>query len=98
LTKTFENELIVFANAFAKYQRDNPFHRDLNKNIPLVLLLKTIKLLNNNNADIPRKEIPLFLCWRNDSAESLYVEIKKFVKYGLSPSNEIILETCYKNA
>jgi hypothetical protein len=92
-----ENELMVFANAFAKYQRDNPFRRVLNKNIPLVLLLKTIRLLNNNNIGISKKEIPLFLCWRNDIAESLYVEIKKIrKKYGFSPSNEIILETCYK--
>jgi hypothetical protein len=30
-----ENELMIFfANVFAKYQRDNPFRRVLNKNIP----------------------------------------------------------------
>jgi hypothetical protein len=27
---------MVFANAFAKYQRDNSFHRLLNKNISLL--------------------------------------------------------------
>ncbi|GHT24109.1 hypothetical protein AGMMS49953_05900 [Endomicrobiia bacterium] len=75
-----ENELMVFTNTFAKYQRGNPFRRVLNKNIPLVLLLKIIRLLNNNNAGIAKKEILLLLCWRDDNAESLYVEVKKFVK------------------
>ncbi|MBA4320735.1 MAG: AlwI family type II restriction endonuclease [Flavobacterium sp.] len=96
-----ENELLVFANAFAKYQRHNPFRRVLNKNVPLILLIQTIKLLNQdddfNNAGISRLEIPLLLCWRNDSADKLYLEIKKLrKKYGFSPSNEIILERCYK--
>ncbi|OEG71119.1 hypothetical protein ATZ36_16310 [Candidatus Endomicrobiellum trichonymphae] len=76
-----KDELMVFANVFAKYQRGNPFRRMLNKNILLVLLLKTIKLLNNNNnIGISKREIPLFLYWRNDSAESLYIEIKNIRK------------------
>jgi len=96
-----ENELMVFANAFAKYQRQNPFRRVLNKNVPLILLIQTIKLLNNDpeykGAGISRLEIPLLLCWKNDDAESLYREIKKLrKKYGYSPSNEVILELCYK--
>jgi len=96
-----ENELMVFANAFAKYQRHNPFRRVLNKNVPLILLVQTIKLLNEdqdfNNAGISRLEIPLLLCWRNDNANELYMEIKKLRnKYGYSPSNEIILDLCYK--
>lgn len=95
-----ENELMVFANAFAKYQRQNPFRRVLNKNVPLILLIQTIKLLNNdpvyNGTGISRLEIPLLLCWQNDNAESLYQEIKKLrKKYGYSPSNETILELCY---
>ena len=95
-----ENELMVFANAFAKYQRQNPFRRVLNKNVPLILLIQTIKLLNNDpaykGAGISRLEIPLLLCWQNDNAESLYQEIKKLrKKYGYSPSNETILELCY---
>lgn len=95
-----ENELMVFANAFAKYQRQNPFRRVLNKNVPLILLIQTIKLLNDDpeykGAGISRLEIPLLLCWQNDNAESLYKEIKKLrKKYGYSPSNEIILELCY---
>ena len=95
-----ENELMVFANAFAKYQRQNPFRRVLNKNIPLILLIQTIKLLNDdsdyNGTGISRLEIPLLLCWQNDNAKSLYREIKKLrKKYGYSPSNEVILELCY---
>ena len=95
-----ENELTVFANAFAKYQRRNPFRRVLNKNAPLILLIQTIQLLNKdqdfNGTGISKLEIPLLLCWRNDDAESLYQEIKKLRgKYGYSPSNEVILELCY---
>jgi len=95
-----ENELMIFANAFAKYQRQNPFRRVLNKNVPLILLIQTIKFLNNDpeykGAGISRLEIPLLLCWKNDDAESLYREIKKLrKKYGYSPSNEVILELCY---
>ncbi len=95
-----ENELMVFANAFAKYQRQNPFRRVLNKNVPLILLIQTIKLLNNDpeykGAGISKSEIPLLLCWRNDNAESLYREIKKLrKKHGYTPSNEVILELCY---
>jgi len=95
-----ENELMVFANAFAKYQRHNPFRRVLNKNVPLILLIQTIKLLNKdtnyNGTGISRTEIPLLLCWKNNNAENLYCEIKKLrKKYGYSPSNEVILEICY---
>ena len=95
-----ENELMVFANAFAKYQRQNPFRRVLNKNVPLILLIQTIKFLNNDpeyhGAGISRLEIPLLLCWQDDNAERLYREIKKMrKKYGFSPSNEVVLEICY---
>jgi hypothetical protein len=95
-----ENELMVFANAFAKYQRQNPFRRVLNKNVPLILLIQTIKFLNKdtdfNGTGISKLEIPLLLCWQNDNAESLYKEIKKLrKKYGYSPSNETILDLCY---
>ena len=95
-----ENELMVFANAFAKYQRHNPFRRVLNKNVPLILLMQTIKLLNDDleykGAGISRLEIHLLLCWKNDDAESLYREINKLrKKYGYLPSNEVILEFCY---
>ncbi|MCA6072874.1 MAG: AlwI family type II restriction endonuclease [Endomicrobium sp.] len=56
-----ENELFVFANAFAKYQRNNPFRAVANKNTPLILLIKTINFLNERKETngISRKELPL---------------------------------------
>jgi hypothetical protein len=95
-----ENELMVFVNAFTKYQRQNPFRRVLNKNVPLILLIQTIQLLNNdpdfNGTGISKLETPLLLCWKDDNAEELYLEIKKLrKKYGFSPSNEVILDLCY---
>ena len=96
-----ENELMVFANAFAKYQRQNPFRRVLNKNVPLILLIQTIKFLNDDpaykGAGISRAEIPLLLCWQDDNAEDLYKKIKKLRKnHGYTPSNEVVLDLCYK--
>jgi hypothetical protein len=94
-----QNEQLIFANAFAKYHRDNPFRRILNSNTPLVLLVKTINLLNEdtnfNSTGVSKKEIPLLLCWRDDNAENLYKTIKEIrKKHGFNPSNEIILEYC----
>jgi len=94
-----ENEVMVFANAFAKYQRHNPFRRILNKNVPLILLIEIIELLNSdkeyNCSGISRKEIPLLLCWRNSDSRTLYKQIKALRKqYGYVPSDEVILEMC----
>lgn len=94
-----ENEQMVFVNAFAKYQRDNPFRRVLNKNVPLILLIQTIQYLNEdstfNGAGISRKELPLLLCWRDDNAHTLYLAIKKLRKeHAYSPSDETILALC----
>ena len=96
-----ENEQMVFANAFAKYQRHNPFRRILNKNVPLILLIETIKLLNSdstfNGTGISKIELPILLCWKNDNADELYKVIKKLrKKYGYNPSSETILEICYE--
>ena len=95
-----ENEQMVFANAFAKYKRNNPFRRVLNNNTPLVLLLQVIQLLNNdkdfNGAGISRIEIPILLCWQNHNASLLYKKIKRLRKnFGYSPSSETILDICY---
>jgi hypothetical protein len=94
-----ENEQMVFANAFAKYQRQNPFRRIRNRNVPLILLISVIQLLNDdpdfNGAGISRKEIPLLLCWRDEDAEALYRTIKELrEKYDFAPSDEVILEMC----
>jgi hypothetical protein len=53
-----EFEQQAFLHALAKSQRNNPFLRVLNENIPLILLLKTIKKLN---ADKKFNEINLFI-------------------------------------
>lgn len=95
-----ENEQMVFANAFAKYSRNNSFRRVLNNNTPLVLLLQVIELLNNdqnfNGSGISRIEIPILLCWQNNNAILLYKKIKKLRKnFGYSPSSETILDICY---
>jgi len=96
----YENEQMVFANAFAKYSRNNPFRRVLNNNTPLVLLLQVIELLNNdkdyNGTGISRIEIPILLCWQNSNANLLYKKIKKLRNdFAYSPSSETILDICY---
>ena len=95
-----ENEQMVFANAFAKYQRHNPFRRILNNNVPLILLLETIQHLNNdkefNGTGISKIELPILLCWKDNNSLELYKQIKKVrKKYGYKPSSETILEICY---
>ncbi len=94
-----EFEQQAFLNSFVKYQRNNPFKRVLNENIPLILLLQTIKRINQdkrfNSKGITRKEIPIILCWRDDNSEKLYKQIVKIRnKYGYNPSGEVILKVC----
>lgn len=94
-----ELEKQAFLNAFVKYQRHNPFRRVLNKNVPLLLLLKVIRKINNdpdyNNTGITKLEIPLILTWRNDDAEESYQKIKQIrAKYGYQPSWDVILDIC----
>ena len=94
-----QNERIVFLNAFARHQRGNPFIRELNHNIPLVLLLEVITKLNAdpeyNGAGIAYHELPLLLFWKDDNAETLYRRIKQLrADYGYNPSDEVIEEIC----
>jgi len=94
-----EFEQQAFLLALAKYQRNNPFIRVLNDNVPLILLLQTIKKLNSdkkfNGAGILKLEIPLILYWKNNDAEALYQRIKKLRKeHGYDPSWETITEIC----
>ena len=89
----------VFLNAMAKFQTSTPFRKNANNNVPLMLLLKVIKLLKEdktqNNSGIFRKEISLFLSWPNNDANALYEYIKEFRKHhGFSYSNEFIYEKC----
>ena len=92
-------EQMAFMQAFAKYQRCNPFIREQNNNIPLILLLQVIRKLNANpnynNCGISYKEIPLVIFWKDNNADALYDRIVKLrEKYGFSPSNEVIEDIC----
>lgn len=94
-----EYEQQVFLQAMAKSQRKNPFVRVLNDNIPLILLLQTIILLNGdsnqNGAGISRRELPLLIFWKDNNANNLYNRIVKLRKeYGYNPSDEIIVDIC----
>ena len=94
-------EQTAFLNAFVKYQRNNPFRKVLNENVPLILLLQVIKKLNAdktfNNTGIAKWELPLLIYWKNNDAVNLYSRIKKLRKqHGFSPSWEVILEICKK--
>jgi hypothetical protein len=89
----------VFLNAFAKYNRINPFRRILNSNKPLILLLEIIKNLRDHYgaevAGISIKEIPLLIVWKDNNAEELtnkIIEIRD--TYGFTPSEEIIYSIC----
>jgi hypothetical protein len=71
----------------------------LNDNIPLILLLETIKKLNAdpefNNAGISRKELPLLIFWKDNDAEALYQRIKKLrQEHRYNPSDEVIIDIC----
>lgn len=94
-----QNEQIAFMQAFAKQQRCNPFIRELNDNIPLILLLQVIKKLNAdaeyNGAGISYQEIPLIIFWKDNDAEALYQRIKLLRnEHRYSPSNEVIEDVC----
>ena len=85
--------------AFAKQQRCNPFIRELNDNIPLVLLLNVIRKLNSdteyNGCGISYKELPLVIFWKDNDADALYKRIKQLRKeFAYNPSNEVIEDIC----
>lgn len=94
-----EFEQQAFLHALAKYQRNNPFVRVLNENVPLILLLEVIQKLNAdekfNGAGISRLELPLVIFWKDNDAEALYQLIKRVrKKHGYNPSWEVIVEIC----
>ena len=94
-----EYEQQVFLQAFAKSQRRNPFVRVLNDNVPLILLLQTIRKLNadpaQNGCGILRRELPLLIFWKNNNADALYrriVELRREHRY--DASDEVIIDIC----
>ena len=101
-----EYEQMAFLQAMAKSQRKNPFVRVLNDNIPLILLVQVIELLNNNveyltakgeTKGISRKELPLLIFWKDNNAQALYERIVKLRNdFGYDPSDEVICDICTK--
>ena len=93
----FEQE--VFLQVFARDQRNNPFIKELNNNIPLILLLQTIQKINADpdlsDCGISYKELPLLIFWKDNNAEALYQRIKQLRReYGANPSPEVIEDIC----
>jgi len=94
-----EFEQQAFLHALAKSQRNNPFVRVLNENVPLILLLQVIQKLNSdkelNGTGISKLELPLVIFWKDNNAEELYKLIKSIRKiYKYSPSWEVIIDIC----
>lgn len=88
----------VFLNAMMKYQTNNPFRKNANSNVPLLLLLNTINELKNRDAvssGIFRKEISLLICWPNSNAKELCDKICSIrEKYGYTYSDETMYDIC----
>lgn len=89
----------IFLNSLCKYQTNNPFKKNSNKNNPLLLLLNTINLLkkdsDENDAGIYRSELSLLICWNNNDAEAVYKLIKSLRKQvGFQYSDEFIYDIC----
>lgn len=100
LNENPELEEQAFLNALVKYQRNNPFRRVLNENAPFTLVLEVLRLLKEDNtmsdAGINVKEIPLFLCAKDNDPEKIYMQIKKLRnKYGFDYSDEIVYDICF---
>ncbi|MDD2208104.1 MAG: AlwI family type II restriction endonuclease [Bacilli bacterium] len=88
----------VFLNSLMKYQTNNPFRKNANNNIPLILLLQVIKLLKQEDdasAGIFRQELSLFICWNNNDASELCKLIKQIrATQGFNYSDEYIYDIC----
>lgn len=94
-----EYEQQAFLQAFAKSQRKNPFVRVLNDNVPLLLLLQTIRKLNadpnQNGCGILRRELPLLIFWKDNDADALYRRIVKLrQQHRYDASDEVIIDIC----
>lgn len=89
----------VFLNSMMKYQICNPFRKNKNDNVPLILLLQVIQKLREENPDsvgIFRQELSFFICWTNNDADALFEKIKEFRnihKFG-QYTDEIIYDEC----
>lgn len=91
----------VFLNSMIKYQSNNPYRKNSNANVPLILLLQVLKLLKEdseeNGAGVFRQELSLFICWPDSNAKQLYKRIKQIRKdKGFSYSDEYMYDICLK--
>lgn len=94
-----EYEQQAFLHAMCKSQRSNPFVRVLNDNVPLILLLQVLSKINAdsrwNGKGVTRKELPLFIFWKDNDSDALYQRICKLREdYGYNPSDEVIVDIC----
>ncbi|MBD5205196.1 MAG: AlwI family type II restriction endonuclease [Bacteroidales bacterium] len=94
-----EYEQQAFLHAMCKSQRANPFVKVLNDNVPLILLLQVLKKINSdprwNGKGVTRKELPLFIFWKNNDADALYKRICELrEEYRYNPSDEVIIDIC----
>jgi len=92
---------MVFLNSMMKYQSNNPFRKNANANVPLILLLQVLKLLKQdeeeNDAGVFRQELSLFICWPDNDAQALYQKIKEIrAEKRFSYSDEYMYEICLK--
>lgn len=90
---------MVFLNSMMKYQSNNPYRKNANSNVPLILLLQVLKMLKEDNeengAGVFRQELSLFICWPNNDAKALYDKIKQIrSEAGYSYSDEYMYEIC----
>ena len=88
----------IFLNSLVKYQTSNPFRKTLNDNVPLMLLLNVInklKVIDPNSCWIYRREIPFFICRKNNDAQSLCDFLISFRNWKLwGYSDEIVYNEC----
>lgn len=90
---------MVFLNSMMKYRSDNPYRKNANSNVPLILLLQVLKMLKadarENAAGVFRQELSLFICWPDGDAKALYETIKSIRrKKGYLYSDEYMYEIC----
>lgn len=90
---------MVFLNSMMKYQSNNPYRKNANANVPLILLLQVLKMLKEdtqeNGAGVFRQELSLFICWSDNNAKALYDKIKQIrSEVGFSYSDEYMYEIC----
>ena len=90
---------MVFLNSMMKYQSDNPYRKNANSNVPLILLLQVLKMLKEDNeengAGVFRQELSLFICWPDNNAKALYNKIKEIrSEVGYLYSDEYMYEIC----